>query len=125
MAPQKSAAEVGETKSLNRAIKRNPDRFRSDFMFQLMSEEFDSLRCQSGTLKAGRGEHRKYLPYVFTEHGAIKQLVTAIRQLMSPPDPPKKEMGFHTIRDSAKEQAEPSKPTASVQPPKRRRHTDA
>ncbi|MBC7816399.1 MAG: ORF6N domain-containing protein, partial [Planctomycetaceae bacterium] len=47
---------------------------------------------------------------------AIKQLVAAIRQLMAPPDPPKKEMGFHTIRDSAKEQAEPSKPTAAVKP---------
>ena len=56
---------------------------------------------------------------------AIKQLVAAIRQLMAPPDPPKKEMGFHTIRDSAKEQTEPSKPTASVKPPKRRRRTDA
>ncbi len=41
---------------------------------------------------------------------AIKQLVSAIRQLMAPPDPPKKEMGFHTIHDSAKEQTEPSKP---------------
>ena len=56
---------------------------------------------------------------------AIKQLVAAIRQLMAPPDSPKKEMGFHTIRDSAKEQAEPSLPTASVQPPKRRSRTDA
>lgn len=56
---------------------------------------------------------------------AIKQLVAAIRQLMAPPDPPKKEMGFHTIRDSAKEQAEPSKPSASAKPPKRRRRTDA
>ena len=52
-------------------------------------------------------------------------LVAAIRQLMAPPDPPKKEMGFHTIRDSAKEQTEPSKPTASTKPPKRRRRTDA
>ena len=40
---------------------------------------------------------------------AIKQLVAAIRQLMAPPDPPKNQMGFHTIRESAKEQAEPSK----------------
>jgi hypothetical protein len=56
---------------------------------------------------------------------AIKQLVAAIRQLMASPDPPKKEMGFHTIRESAKEQTEPSKPTASVKPPKRRRRTDA
>ena len=42
---------------------------------------------------------------------AIKQLVAAIRQLMAPPDPPKNRIGFHTIRDSAKEQTEPSKPT--------------
>ena len=56
---------------------------------------------------------------------AIKQLVAAIRQLMAPPAPPKKEMGFHTIRDSAKEQSEPSQPTASTKPPRRRRRTDA
>ena len=56
---------------------------------------------------------------------AIKQLVAAIRQIMASTDPPKREMGFHTIRDSAKEQTEPSKPTASVKPPKRRRRTDA
>ncbi len=56
---------------------------------------------------------------------AIKQLVAAIRQLMAPPDPPKNQMGFHAIRDSAKEKTEPSKPTASVKPPKRRRRTDA
>ncbi|MCY2986585.1 MAG: ORF6N domain-containing protein [Planctomycetota bacterium] len=56
---------------------------------------------------------------------AIKQLVAAIRQLMAPPDPPKIQMGFHAIRDSAKEKAEPPKPTASAKPPRHRRHTDA
>ncbi len=40
-------------------------------MFQLTPEESDSLRSQIATLKTGRGQHRKYLPYVFTEHGAI------------------------------------------------------
>jgi hypothetical protein len=60
-----------ETKALNRAVKRNADRFPSDFVFQLTREEAGSLRYQSGTLKTGRGEHRKYLPYAFTEHGAI------------------------------------------------------
>jgi hypothetical protein len=40
-------------------------------MFQLTAEELSSLRSQFATLKAGRGRHRKYLPYVFTEHGAI------------------------------------------------------
>ena len=40
-------------------------------MFQLSEEEFAALRLQFATLKPGRGQHRKYLPYVFTEHGAI------------------------------------------------------
>ncbi|MCK5615008.1 ORF6N domain-containing protein [Candidatus Pacearchaeota archaeon] len=56
-----------ETKVLNQAVKRNIDRFPGDFMFQLTSEEYDSLRSQNVTLK--RGQHRKYLPYVFTENG--------------------------------------------------------
>jgi hypothetical protein len=60
-----------ETKSLNRAVKRNTDRFPKDFMFQVTPREFEALMYQIGTLKTGRGEHRKYLPYVFTEHGAI------------------------------------------------------
>jgi ORF6N domain len=60
-----------ETKRFNEAVKRNLARFPADFMFQLSSDEFDSLRSQIATLKTGRGQHRKYLPYVFTEHGAI------------------------------------------------------
>jgi len=40
-------------------------------MFQLTAEESSSLRSQIATLKTRRGRHRKYLPYVFTEHGAI------------------------------------------------------
>lgn len=40
-------------------------------MFQLTTEELVSLRSQTATLKGGRGQHRKYLPYAFTEHGAI------------------------------------------------------
>src|ERR1700736_3687700 len=60
-----------ETKALNRAVKRNRDRFPKDFVFQLNSRESEVLRYQFGTLKTGRGQHRKYLPYVFTEHGAI------------------------------------------------------
>jgi hypothetical protein len=58
-----------ETFNLNKAVKRNIDRFPSDFMFQLTSEEADSLRFQIGMSKAtGRGG-RRYLPYVFTEQG--------------------------------------------------------
>jgi hypothetical protein len=61
-----------ETKQFNRAIKRNSARFPADFAFQLTGDGWESLRCQIGTLKnAGRGRHRKYLPWVFTEHGAI------------------------------------------------------
>lgn len=57
-----------ETKMLNRAARRNRDRFPEDFMFQLTKEEAEALRFQSGTSKEGRGG-RRYLPYVFTEQG--------------------------------------------------------
>ncbi len=58
-----------EIKALNQAVKRNKDRFPENFMFQLTKVEYDSLRSQFVTLK--RGEHRKYLPYTFTEHGVV------------------------------------------------------
>jgi ORF6N domain len=75
-----------ETKVFNQAIRRNSERFPLDFAFQVGEEELANLRSQfvtssSGmlgalrsqdvTLKKGRGMHRKYLPWVFTEHGAI------------------------------------------------------
>ena len=56
------------TKNLNKATKRNMERFPEDFMFQLTSDEFKSLRFQIGTSKKGRGG-RRYLPLVFTEQG--------------------------------------------------------
>ena len=59
-----------ETRTLNQAVKRNPDRFPADFMFQLSEKEAQFLRSQFGTPKDGRGG-RRYLPYVFTEHGAL------------------------------------------------------
>ena len=55
------------TKVLNRAVKRNRDRFPEDFVFQLSKGE--ALRFQIGTSKGKGG--RRYLPYAFTEHGAI------------------------------------------------------
>jgi hypothetical protein len=58
-------------KRLNEQVKRNIGRFPLDFMFQLTSDEHASLRSQFATLKTGRGQHRKHLPYAFTEHGAI------------------------------------------------------
>lgn len=59
------------TKRLNEQVRRNADRFPQDFMFRLTETEADSLRSQFATLKSGRGQHRKYLPLAFTEHGAI------------------------------------------------------
>jgi hypothetical protein len=84
-----------ESKRLNEQVKRNSDRFPQNFMFQLTEEEHqclrsqivtsssssslrfqngtiddeESLRSQIATLENGRGKHRKYLPYVFTEQG--------------------------------------------------------
>jgi len=55
------------TKNLNKAVRRNLERFPDDFMFQLTKQEADSSRFQIGTLK--RGQNIKYLPYVFTEQG--------------------------------------------------------
>jgi ORF6N domain len=139
------------TKILNKAASRNLDRFPADFMFQLTPEEHDSLRFQFGTLK--RGQHSKYLPFVFTQEGVamlsgvlrspraaqvniaimrafvrlretlslnkdlahkladleqrienhdenIRSLFEAIRQLMTPPEAPRREIGFHVKEDS-------------------------
>jgi phage regulator Rha-like protein len=143
-----------ETKALNRAVKRNQNRFPNDFMFQLTSEEAANLRCQIGTSSSQYGG-RRYLPYAFTEHGALmlanvlnseraaqtsvmvvrafvrlrqmlasnaelsrklavlenkydaqfKVVFDAIRQLMSPPARPKREIGFHVKYDEGKSKA--------------------
>ncbi|MEJ0037976.1 MAG: ORF6N domain-containing protein [Gammaproteobacteria bacterium] len=61
------------TKRLNEQIRRNQERFPPDFMFQLTEEEHRALRSHfatSNSVGPGRGG-RRYLPYVFTEHGAI------------------------------------------------------
>lgn len=137
-----------ETRALNQAVKRNLERFPEDFLFQLTRGEAEKVaasRSQFVTLK--RGQNIKYLPYAFTEYGAImaanvlnsghavsmsvfvvrafvrlrrvvtshKELVTkleemqrkvvthdshirslfeAIRQLMIPPEPKKRKIGF-------------------------------
>lgn len=152
-----------ETKRFNEAVRRNLAKFPADFMFQLTADEWAALRSQFATLNAapgGRGQHRKFLPYAFTEHGAImaanllsspraievsvyvvrafvrmrelaathgdlakrlaeleektealamshdtfsrntrnqlKQVFDALRELMTPPDPPKRPIGFVT-----------------------------
>ena len=133
-----------EVRTLNQAVKRNLYRFPDDFSFVLTPEEAESLRSQNVILKKSRGQHRKYLPRAFTEHGAImaanvlnsphavqmsvevvrafirlrravldyKELAArmnaleakydkqfaavfqAIRQLMAPPEPKRKRIGF-------------------------------
>ena len=131
-----------ETKLLNRAVKRNRDRFPDDFMFQLTGEEAGNLRYQNGTSSWGG---RRYLPQAFTEQGVamlssvlhskravmvnieiirafvrlrrilathadlarklaalekkydaqFKSVFDAIRELMTPPEPPRKRrIGF-------------------------------
>jgi hypothetical protein len=131
-------------KRLNEQVRRNIERFPADFMLQLTVEEADSLRSQFATLDVGRGRHRKYLPYAFTEQGVamlssvlrspravqvnieimrafvrlrrllqgnaelarkldelekkydeqFRVVFDAIRELMTPPESPKKRIGF-------------------------------
>ena len=58
-----------ETKNLKRSVRANINRFPPDFMFELTKDEYDSLRCKNFTLKNGRGQHSKYLPFAFTREG--------------------------------------------------------
>ena len=64
------------TFNLNKAVKRNLDRFPPDFMFQLTAEEYRALRFHFGILE--RGAHAKYLPHVFTEQG-VAMLSSVLR----------------------------------------------
>jgi hypothetical protein len=135
------------TKVLLQAVKRNSARFPEDFMIQLTTAEWAALRSQIVTLEPGRGQHRKYLPYAFTEQGvamlssvlnsrraiavnieimrafvrlrallasnsalarklnelehklknhdeAITAILSAIRELMDPPEPKRRPIGF-------------------------------
>lgn len=64
------------TKRFNEAVKRNAARFPADFMFQLAAEEWAALRSQFATSNVAAGGEsvrggRRYLPFVFTEHGAL------------------------------------------------------
>lgn len=58
-----------ETKRLKEQVKRNIERFPSHYMFELSQQENEILRSQIATLR--HGEHTKYLPYAFTEHGVL------------------------------------------------------
>ena len=59
-----------ELRSLNQAVKRNNERFPTDFMFQLSHDEWNSLRSQIVISKSNRGG-RRYAPFAFTEHGIL------------------------------------------------------
>ena len=69
-----------ETGALNRAVKRNSERFPQDFCFQLTSDEYENLKCQIGIASSGAGLYggRRTLPYVFTEQG-ISMLASVLR----------------------------------------------
>ena len=69
LAPDLAELYQVETKVLNQQVKRNIGRFPERYMFQLTKEEYYRLRSQNVTLK--RGQHSKYLPYAFTEHGVL------------------------------------------------------
>ena len=82
-----------KTKVLNQAVKRNLERFPTDFMFQLTKKELENLICQFGTssirsqivtLSLGHGQHRKYLPYAFTEQGVamLSSVLNSQRAIM-------------------------------------------
>lgn len=141
-----------ETKNLNRAVKRNADRFPADFMFHLTAEELGNLKFQFGTSSSTHGGRRKPTS-AFTEQGvamlssvlrskraiqvnvaimrafvrlretlalhkdlavkladlerkieghdeSIRTLFEAFRQLMAPPEKPRKEIGFHMKEDA-------------------------
>lgn len=71
-----------EVRAINQAVKRNPDRFPAHYCFQLSDEEWAVLRSQIVTLNDAqpnqRGQHRKYLPYVFSEQG-VSMLSAVLR----------------------------------------------
>ena len=58
-----------ETKRLNQAVKRNKERFPSDFVFQLTEQEWQDFKVRSQFVTSPQGGGRQYLPYAFTEQG--------------------------------------------------------
>jgi len=67
-----------ETKRLKEAVKRNANRFPSDFMFEITREEYNFLRTRFASLEKGKGRYSKYLPYAFTEQG-VAMLSTVLK----------------------------------------------
>src|SRR5258708_3345846 len=67
-----------DTGTLNRAVKRNIERFPEDFMFQLAPQEVANLKCQFGISSFGHGGRRRSVPYAFTEQG-VAMLSSVLR----------------------------------------------
>ena len=78
------------TKNLNKAVRRNPDRFPHDFMFQLSKEELDNWKSHIATSNPAVKMGVRKRPYAFTEHGTI------MAELIAPPaeTKPKRRIGF-------------------------------
>jgi hypothetical protein len=66
------------TGTLNRAVKRNLERFPDDFVFQLTPQEVANLKCQIGISSSGHGGRRRSIPYAFTEQG-VAMLSSVLR----------------------------------------------
>ena len=66
------------TGALNRAVKRNRERFPTDFMFQITADELTDLKCQSGISSSPHGGRRRSRPYAFTEQG-VAMLSSVLR----------------------------------------------
>ena len=69
-----------ETKRLKEQVRRNPERFPEDFMFELKKEEFDSLRSQFATSNKRGGI--RYMPFAFTEQG-VAMLSTVLNSVVA------------------------------------------
>ena len=158
-----------ETRVINQAVRRNADRFPADFMFQLSSEEAETLsqvvtpsvaghnvsNSSQIVMSSGKYRGKRYRPYAFTEQGVamlssvlnsesavkmniaimrafvqlrraletnrelarkfselerridkhdteIDAILEAIRQLMAPPEKPRREIGFHVREEAAR-----------------------
>ena len=87
------------TKRINETVRRNKERFPEKFCFKLTELEANSLRSQFATLKNyGRGQHTKYLPYVFTEQG-IAMLSGLLKNEIPIKDLGKKCFGINKVED--------------------------
>lgn len=80
-----------ETKVLNQNVKNNIELFPENFRYQLSQEQYEVLRSSEMTLKKGRGQHSKYIPYVFTEEG-LYMVATILRSEVA------KQVHFHIIK---------------------------